>query len=418
MMKKLTDQLKRIKEQLLFFKTKQREEKNETPALHAGPYSSPMDISFKGWPTVFLTFKKKSQDLFDLLKRNPFKSLKNFKNPFDPSHEPGGPKRKNKRSLNWNFEKFTNDLFAVQARDKVHKGFLVILILSLSYTGGKLMALLLQSPEIPNLGKTLNLKVEDPYQLAGELTLIKAKNLFKTSNDDPNKAPSRPAIDKNIICKKSDKTSGLPITLVNTVVLQDSVKSLAAVQIRGGAELKSLREGEKIEELAEIGKIDRLNIVIKNLETGECEQIANNYDKTGVGGPPLNVLGPSDGQKLIQSQKVEGINQDGNHITISKNLLNEKMQDMENILTQARAIQMQNPDGTLSFKVVEIVPGSIFSFLGLQNEDKITQINGKKIMGLNDVMNLFGNIQNVDNLQLTVVKDDGNEQNLEYEFIK
>ena len=91
------------------------------------------------------------------------------------------------------------------------------------------------------------------------------------------------------------------------------------------------------------------------------------------------------------------------------------MKNIQQILTQARAIKITNPDGSLSFKIVEITPGSVYSSLGIQNEDIITHINGKPISNLNEVMGLFGGIQNMSKLNISVNRS-GSQQDLDYQF--
>jgi acyl-CoA dehydrogenase family member 9 len=103
--------------------------------------------------------------------------------------------------------------------------------------------------------------------------------------------------------------------------------------------------------------------------------------------------------------------------TIKKTLLDEKMKDLQSILTQARGIPVTNPDGTMAFKIVEIDPGGIFPYLGIQDGDTITSINGKPIYSLNEVMNLFGRIRNLDQLSLGI-KREGTESTQDYSIQK
>ncbi|MBT5093448.1 MAG: PDZ domain-containing protein [Halobacteriovoraceae bacterium] len=89
--------------------------------------------------------------------------------------------------------------------------------------------------------------------------------------------------------------------------------------------------------------------------------------------------------------------------------------NINEILTQARAIQIKNPDGSLSFKMVEVVPGSLYSKLNIQDGDIITGINGKKIKNLNEIMALFGKIRSIDHFELSV-KRNGIESSMDYDF--
>src|SRR5690606_34672947 len=99
------------------------------------------------------------------------------------------------------------------------------------------------------------------------------------------------------------------------------------------------------------------------------------------------------------------------------NLIDEKMKDIAAILTQARAIKIQNPDGSIAFKLTEMDPEGIFPYLGLQDQDIITSINGKQIYDMNEVMGLFSKIKNLDNLSLGV-KREGADSVQEYSIKK
>ena len=101
--------------------------------------------------------------------------------------------------------------------------------------------------------------------------------------------------------------------------------------------------------------------------------------------------------------------------SLDKSVLSEALSNISEILTQARAVTIKNPDGSLSFKIMEIVPDSIYAKLGIENEDTITQINGEKIKSVNEVMKYFGNIKNMDQLNLSI-KRNGVESNKNYNF--
>jgi len=202
---------------------------------------------------------------------------------------------------------------------------------------------------------------------------------------------------------------------LNTIVLQDSVKSIAAVQVRSGRDLKQVREGDTLDGMAKIARIARLEMIIKNLQTGACESVAN--EKMRDERQQISIMTPAQATNFKQQQKMKGIENQGNKYVIAKDLLDEKLKDISLVLTQAKAIKIQQPDGTLAFKITEIDPGGIFSFLGIQNDDIITSINGKPNSDLNEVMALFGRIKNVDQLQLGVRRD-GEETQMDYQIKK
>src|SRR5690606_33363625 len=120
-------------------------------------------------------------------------------------------------------------------------------------------------------------------------------------------------------------------------------------QVRGDRSLQEVREGDQISNLAKIFRITRLGILVRNLESGICESISS--DKARETTSPISVMSPSQSRQFIANKKLPGIENVGNKFTISKTLIDEKMKDIAAILTQARAIRIQNPDGTMSFKL-------------------------------------------------------------------
>lgn len=313
--------------------------------------------------------------------------------------------------------KFYNQIFASEYRTPINKTFLFSTLLIVTYLIGSSISRLI-TPSNGNKIKNsvANLKLDYSKELSKQMaTSIKMAKLFKTESiqvDDSKEI--KPIKEVEIICKEATRNSSLPIKLINTIVLQDTVKSIASVQVRN-SELQNVREGDKIESMAEVGKIDRLGLIIKNLKDGSCEKIASNDYEPPRRNSNVTVLSPSQSKKFIQNKKISGIKNDGNSFTIQKSFLEEKMSDIANVITQARGIQITNPDGTLSFKIVDIDPGGVFAYLGIQNNDVITNINGNKINDLNEVMGLFSKITTIDQLKLTVTRG-GSEVPLEYKF--
>lgn len=305
--------------------------------------------------------------------------------------------------------------FSPEIRPTLHHAFLWLIFASVAIQGGKMLALFLKPNQqtarpafVASGGSKNNL----------ELDSIASADIFGAKGDvrDETLIPKKP-INENIICKTADRKSSLQLELLNTVVLKDSVKSIASVQTRGSREFMNVREGDKIQNMAEVGKIDRLRLVVKNLSTGECEFIEGTEKEPPTrGASPIKVVSPSKGNQIIRQQQDTGIKNEGNRYTIKKSLRDEMLtNNMSEILTQARAVQIKRPDGTLAFKMTEIVPGSIYAKLNIQDGDVITGINGKSFNNLNEVMTLFSQVRDIDNFQISMERE-GTEQTLEYNF--
>lgn len=311
-------------------------------------------------------------------------------------------------SLSKTIEKF----FSRSSREPIHQAALVILICGFTWTIGKMAALVLKGePTFATQREyTLDINLSQDFDPVS-LGQVRSINPFRTNAAGGGKKKLAEAK-----CEEATQASNLPIKLVNTVVLQDSVKSLASVQVRGDRELLEIRQGDKISNLAEVFKITRLGIIFRNLENGVCESVTSEKG-FARGASPIAIMSPSEGKAFRAAKKMAGIENVGNKFQIKKNLLDEKMKDLQSVLTQARGIPVTNPDGTMAFKIVEIDPSGIFPYLGIQDGDTITSINGKPIYSLNEVMNLFGRIRNLDQLSLGI-KREGTDSTQEYSIQK
>jgi type II secretory pathway component PulC len=298
-----------------------------------------------------------------------------------------------------------------EARETIHQVSLVAIICGLTYTIGKVTALALKGPPPIDSSKdfVVDIDMENDFN-PGTLNQVRSINIFRTNSGLGTKKKLA-----DTKCEEASQESSLPIKLVNTIVLQDTIKSLASVQVRGDRSLQEVREGDQISDMAKIFKITRLEILVKNLESGVCESIAS--EKARETRSPISVMSPNQSREFKANKKMSGIDNVGNKFAISKALLDDKMKDIASILTQARAIKIQNPDGSLAFKLTEMDPQGIFPYLGLQDQDIITSINGKPIYDMNEVMSLFARIKNLDNLQLGV-KREGTDSVQEYSIKK
>lgn len=356
-----------------------------------------------------VSIKDKISDSLSGFRSKIFKpNLSNWKLP------EGQKRKKNSDGLSLvspSLTKNLEQLLSRQGRETIHQVSLVLIVSALTYSIGKTTALFLKgTPQIDSSKSyTVDIDLEKDFN-PSTLSQVRSINIFRTNTGLGSK--------KNMAdtkCDKAQQSSNLPIKLINTVVLQDSVKSLASVQIRGDRALQELREGEQISNLAKIFKITRLEILVKNLENGICESIES--DKGRESRSTISVMSPSKSREFKANKKIAGIENVGNKFNISKSFLDDKMKDISSILTQAKAIKIQNPDGTMSFKLTEMDPEGLFSYLGLQDQDIITSINGRPIYDMNEVMGLFGKIKNLDKLQLGL-KREGSESVLDYNIKK
>ena len=182
--------------------------------------------------------------------------------------EVGNKFKKQAASIDW--QKIPDKIFSPESRGIINRAFVVSTIVCVSYGTGKTLALLSKGKD-----QSLERKAVARPPIAtkdlttAELKMISDTNIFRTETKAKEDGSGRKRIDRNTKCLAATQKTSLPITLVNTVVLQDTVKSIAAVQLRTGKDPVNVREGEVIAKLAKVDKITRLELILKNLKTGK-----------------------------------------------------------------------------------------------------------------------------------------------------
>lgn len=305
-------------------------------------------------------------------------------------------------------------LTKVEYRPHLHRYTLLFMMIITAYSLPRYVGIYLTPlPQIPKGNVPLISLLDHPLnnenslpQFMQDTEVLKSQDPFKTEAVKEGPAElSKP-------CEIASGPTTLPLQLMSTVVLQDERKSMAALQANQSPEFSSYRLGEKIENLARVDHIDRLKIIIRNLQNGACESVSNNYFTPLA--TKMKLMNP-DAAAAYQQQmnSLNGIKKEGNTFQVSRAFLTEKLSDLNSILTQARAIPMNNPDGTMSFRIEEVEPGSIFSTLDIASGDVISKINGRPITNLNEVMTMMNQLKTVSSLNLSVLRG-GAETTLQY----
>lgn len=316
---------------------------------------------------------------------------------------------------NINIDEFFEKFYAPQNRKRIHFFFLMLLFTGVSIETAQIISAFLTP--LPSTSKTLtapSTTLNELDQLASALDQLEANDLFRAPRKGKGPIKIAPKVKEEAICLNADKKSNLSIKLLSTVVLQDEVKSLASVQRRKDSEY--LRKGDSIPGVLEVGRIAKEKIFFKNLKTRECEYIENTPKGPKRRSSKIAIVKePKKAKKILDNAASNGISNEGNQFKIKKEVRARMLENISEVLTQARAVQIKNPDGSLSFRMQEVVPGSIYSQLNIENGDVVSGINGNKITNVSELMQLFGKIDKIDHFELTVKKK-GIEQNLQYDF--
>lgn len=88
------------------------------------------------------------------------------------------------------------------------------------------------------------------------------------------------------------------------------------------------------------------------------------------------------------------------HFEVDRAMLDEQLNDLDNLIRQARVIPHYKRGKPAGFKIVGIRSSSIFRHLGLKTGDVLTSVGGEELTSINKALVLFEKLKSSDNLSL------------------
>ncbi len=104
----------------------------------------------------------------------------------------------------------------------------------------------------------------------------------------------------------------------------------------------------------------------------------------------------------------------GKYVLDQKEVL-ASTENMGQILTQARALPYTEQGKTVGFKISEIIPGSIYEKIGLQNGDVIQRVNSQDVDDPSKFFQLYQGLKNESNITIDLLRN-GQHQTLNYDI--
>ncbi len=128
----------------------------------------------------------------------------------------------------------------------------------------------------------------------------------------------------------------------------------------------------------------------------------------------------ADDTRIVSVQKPVAYNAGVKKLSDSKWMVDQKevaasTENMSQILTQARALPYLEHGKTVGFRLSEIVPGSIYEKIGLQNGDVIRSVNSQEVDDPAKFFQLYQGLKNERNITIDVMRG-GQRQTLNYEI--
>ncbi len=246
-------------------------------------------------------------------------------------------------------------------------------------------------------GKPVANKTPETYDV------IATRNLFNSSGKTGE--PTTPGQNEDLT--GPPQKSSLPLNLVGTLILRDEIKSIATIEDKSTQMVYPVRVEDEIPTKVRILKIEPRRVIFVNTASGRREYIELPEDafvqkEVKVGKPTAS--------------KNPGIEQvSPNHFNIARTTVDKALADINQVLTQARAVPNFENGQPAGYKLFQIVPGSIFDALGLKNGDTIVGLNGQPVNDPGKAFELLGELKTAKSLELGV-KRDGRTQNNQYDF--
>ena len=241
---------------------------------------------------------------------------------------------------------------------------------------------------LPQAGEELNPKV-------------KAKALYyrvRLSNNAPTIAPVVKHIPKKIV----NSMRGIKL-----IALYNS-SSVLVVTVEKSGKAKVLGKGDTID-----------GFVLKSagrdyaLFTKDSKEFKLTINETKTVGSQITKSKPK--EVIKKPKETEGIRDIDGVKLVNRNLLKSYVSNPKNIWKDI-GLSENKVDGRLyGFKVNYVKKGSDFEKLGLKRGDLITAINAEKLDNLQAVMSLYGDINSIENLTLTISRN-GKSEDIEYEI--
>ena len=174
---------------------------------------------------------------------------------------------------------------------------------------------------------------------------------------------------------------------------------------------KVLGLGENINGFVLEGAGNNFATFSKNAKTYRVQLVKIAKNKNNI--IPVKNTPPS---KLKKGTKLEGeVTDAGNHKIIDRSLFEHYTKNMDDIYKNIGVKEVKEGKNLKGFQISFVKRNSDFSKLGLRRNDVIKSINGQEINSYNAALDVYKNLQDVDNLSL-VIKRGKEEMELEYEI--
>jgi general secretion pathway protein C len=264
-------------------------------------------------------------------------------------------------------------------------------IVTCSFFAADLVATIL-TPYFPDPpARRISIQRKAPRDISQYDTII-SRNLFNAVTSDSGMMDGDPV-----------KTS-LPIELMGIILLKDRLKSVASVSDRGKNDVLAVKVNERISPEALVQEILEDRVIFLNKSTNRREYIDLPEE-----------------MKRLKTKQVSGVKTGGitkmseTHMAVDRSEVDKALTDLNTVLTQARCVPNMENGKSAGFRCFQIVPGSIYDKIGMQNGDVVCGINGTELTDPGQAFELFNQLKTANSIELCI-KRNRQTMNIQYDI--
>jgi len=211
----------------------------------------------------------------------------------------------------------------------------------------------------------------------------------------------------------------LPYELVGVSTLSAGKAPYAILSDRTGQQTL-YKLGQNIPDAGKMVEVDKDRIIIDH----SGKRVALELPKEALPGP---VMGAQPVPPPVEDDGTEASNDDDdafdpnvedlgdNRYKIPKSTIDHSLGNMNQLLTQIRAMPNIQNGRTNGFSLSEIEPGSVFDEMGLQEGDVLQSVNGQNVTDPSQAMQMMSALRNVGSINIVVMRD-GHPTTLTYQI--
>ena len=217
----------------------------------------------------------------------------------------------------------------------------------------------------------------------------------------------------------SNQGGGTGSYSINECPQQDPRIDPLLVEILGSSVLAPVVPCNRLMNVAIIKRIEPTRVYFYNEQEGRYEYLSMEgevqSDRPSFVPPPRVSMGGVPSQQFGASVKKTG----PRSYEIAADDLNNTLNNLAQISTQARFVMHFEDGKPIGFKVLNIVDNSVFSKIGLQNGDVVTKINGYEINSPDKVLEIYPKLKSgaMSSMSLSVQGSNNTKTQLEYSIV-